>query len=625
MELIDALQLIKNLIQDPEVNRDYKHVTDLAEKYRKLITGNDVGSLLIQFVQREEKALFDQRVRFTKTITPAVAASVRKPFNKVARAERIRKSWEMSNVRRTENVGTMISSFYGAKKKKNRGLDYWMKMRFNSLQFSDPNSWLVVEWDQPDNPAAVILPRPFEVSSFEATNWQIINNEVKWLQVTQDITFLTVANLSADQKPTKRFGKRLTLYDEDITIRFEQCDSKYLSMLGYQLKRNEAIEKIKDEEYLVQINFPKVGYVTAFRIGYIPDEQTKGRTFVNPWHDALCYFEKSLKTVSEFDLTMGLHVFPQKTQYVKKCIGAKRGDRLQPCKAGRLADGAVCPTCKGEGYQIHTTAQDVINVPMPDDPKDMVSLDNIVNYKAPPIETVVFQNEYILQLEKQVHQTVFGTQVFVKTQYTNKQGSQAETATATDYNMESVYDTLEPFTEKWSELWLDVVTTFGIIAGETIENIKAVHVFPADPKLKNSNILMMERKGALDAGAPAFMVASIDDNLADINFAGDDLALNKYYIKRRYQPFPGKSADEIALLLSSQYVPKFYKVLYSNFDEIFKEVENKNPEIWVDFANAEKFDQIVIAKVDEFIKRLDATAPVFNLDNMRAANPAVTA
>lgn len=620
MELFDALQLIKELVVNPEKNRDYKHVTELADKYRKLITGNDIGSLLIQFVQREEKALFDQRVRFTKTVTPAVAASVRKPFNKVARAERIRKSWEMSNARRTENVGRMISSFYGAAKKQNRGLDYWLKTRFLSLQFSDPNAWLVIEWEQTNDQAAVILPRPFEVSAHEATNWQIINDEIKWLQVTQDITYLTLASMSPDEKPIKKAGKRFTLYDEDITIKYEQCDSKYLARIGYQLQRNQSIEKIKEDEFLVQINYPKLGYAPAFRIGYVIDEATKGRTFVNPWHDALCYFEKSLKTVSEFDLTMGLHVFPQKSQYVKKCMGAKRGDRLQVCKAGRLADGGVCPTCKGEGYQIHTSAQDVINVPMPDDPKDMIPLDNLVSYKAPPIETVKFQNEYIQQLEKQVHQAVFNSQVFVKTQYTAT--SQPETATATDYNMESVYDTLEPFTEKWSELWLDIVTTFGIIAGESIENIKAVHVFPADPKLKNSGILMAERKSAMDAGAPSFMVSTIDDNLADINYAGDDLALNKYYIKRRYQPFPGKGPDEIALLLSSQYVPKFYKVLYSNFDEIFKEVENKNPEIWTDYASAAKFDKIVADKVQEFIDRLDAAAPVFSLDNMRAANPA---
>lgn len=625
MLLIDALKLIKQLIASGEVHKDRKRAMDLADKYKKLITGEDIGSLLIQFVQREDRALFEQRLRITKAITPAVAASIRKPFNKVVRNDRVRKSVDTTTETRTNSVHKMISSFFGSSRKQNRGLDYWLKTRFLELQFTDPNAWVVLEWSQPRNPAEVIMPRPFEVDSTMAENWLIINDETKWLKVKQTITYLAVKTLVGDQEPIKTEGYRHTLYDEEVTIVFEDFDENYHIWSGYKLAPNEAIETINNKKYLVKIFYPKVGFVPAFRVGYIRDEVTNGRTFVNPWHDALCYFEKSLKTVSEMDLTMSLHVFPQKLQYVKKCVGMEReGGRNQPCRNGKEPGGGICQACKGAGYQIHTTAADVINVPMPDDPKEMFNLDQMLVYKAPPIETVKFQNEYILQLESQTHQAVFNSQVFIKKRAGSggQGGDVQKTATEADFSMQSVYDALEPFTEKFSELWKDLVTTFGIIAGESVDKIKVVHQFPADFKLKTTDILLEERQAASASGAPAFLIETIDDDLADILYSGDDLRINKYYIKRRYYPFPGKSADEIALLLASQYVPKYFKVLYSNFDEIFKDIEKENPEIWADNENSAATDELVKAMVQRYIEKIGEESPALNIEAFRLGNPA---
>lgn len=630
MLLVDALTLIKRILKNNEVNQDYNWVTELADKYRKLITGVNIESLLIQFVQREDAELFAQRTRLTKAITPAVASSVQKPFNKVVRNDRVRKSIDVGNPSRQENIETMIKAFYGAKKKKNRGLDYWLKTRFLQLQFTDPNAWMVLEWATPATPAAVIEPKPFEVSAHMAKNWLIINDEVKWLQITQPIFFTKIIGAATDPtgngKEVKEPGFRHTLYDEDVTVVYEQADPLYLQSINYKLGPNEAWDKIGDIDYLIKTFSPNIGYVPAFRLGYARDEATKGRTFVNPWHDALCYFEKSLKTVSEMDITMALHVFPQKLQYVNKCPGEVRNNRTIACNAGRLPDGNTCKNCKGSGYQIHTSAADAILLPMPDDKNEMLPLDQMIAYKAPPIETIRFQNEYILQLEKQVHQAVFNSQLFIKKQSAGGVGGAGgdvmQTATEADYNMESVYDALEPFTEKYSELWIDIVTTFAVLAGESNQDkIDIIHQFPAVPKLKTTDVLLSERKAAADTGAPSFLIETIDKDIADIIFTGDVLQLKKYSVKSRYFPYPGKTADEIALIISSQYVPQEYKVLYLNFDQIFKELEKEHPEIWGDILPA-KMDTLVRDKVIEFILKLGAGAPSFNINDFRNSNPA---
>jgi hypothetical protein len=636
MLLPDALVLTSRLIETGETHCDYERVKDLAETYRIYITGCDIGKKLIQFVQREDKELFAQRLRLTKSITPAVASSIRQPFNKVTRNDRVKKDIKIKDEARKQNVDKMIKSFYGSARKKNRGLDYWMKTRFVELQFIDPNSWVVVEWEAAQSDNQIVQPRPFEVCAEEAVNFLVINDEVKWLLVKQAIKYMLMPDNDAagvtgginqqyqaaapqqDIKAAcKKDGYRYTLYDMDVTVVYEQVDPQYLKVSGYQLKEGEQLTQIKANWYIVRTYTPKVGYAPVFRIGYKRDDATKARTFVNPWHDALCYFDKSLKTVSELDLTQTLHTFPQKIQYVQKCKGPTREKK---CNQGQLADGSICTACKGNGYKIHTTAQDAILLPMPDSKDDMMDLDKLLVYKAPPIELIKFQNDYTQQLERQAHQAVFNSQVFIKKTSSGGDGQNFQTATENDNNMQSVYDALEPFTEKFSEIWQDFAMTFAILAGANPEEVETTHVFPADPKLKTGDILLVERKAATDSGAPAFLLASIDDDLATIVFAGDDLGMLRYRVKRRYYPFPGSTPDEIAQLVTSQWVPEEPKVLYSNFDAIFKEIELADPGFWT-MKDPNKQREVVDAKVKEYIGRLKQQAPTITQNDLRNTNP----
>lgn len=633
MQLPEAIKLMERQIRTGARHADYDKTVDLAETYLIYITGDNIAKKLIQFSQREELALFEQRIRLTRSITPAVASSIRQPFNKVIRNDRIRKSFTIKDAKsREEAVAKMMVKFYGAARKKNRGLEYWLKTRFIELQFSDPNAWVVVEWDTPANESEIIAPRPFEVSAKQAVNFFVVNDEVKWLLVCQDIKYLSIGGsaeaatlpgtpLGGTAEPQRKDGNRYTLYDEEVTVVFEQVDRAYQASQNYQLQPGEEWIKVKDIDYLVRTFTPNVGYVPAFRIGYKRDEATHGRTFVNPWHDALCYFEKSLKTVSELDLTMTLHTFPQKLQYVQKCQGvpALNGTARKACNKGYEQGSTTkfCESCKGTGYKIHTTAQDAILLPMPDTKEEMIPLDNILVYKSPPIELIKFQNDYTQQLERQAHQAVFNSQTFVK-----KNGggiTEGDTATETEYNMQSVYDALEPLTEKLSEMWRELVTIFGIIAGGKLDDIETVHEFPADYKLKTEDVLLSERQAATEAGAPAFFIETLDDDLAAIKYAGDQLGLLKYKVKRKFYPFSGKNPDEVALLMASEFVPEEVKILYANFDLIFKEIENENPAFWNLTTTAAQKD-ILTAKVEQWQENLKAQRPAMTFDIFRSGS-----
>lgn len=630
MDLTSAQLLSARLIETGETHVDYQHTVDLAETYKIFITGTNIEKKLFQFVQRESVELFKQRVRATKSITPAVASSIQKPFFKVSRNNRVRKNLELKNPNRMQAVTGMIQNFYGSNRTKNRGLDYWLKNRFPRISFIDPNSWVVVEWETPKDASQVVQAHPFVVSAAQAINFLIENEETQWLFVKQAINYLKYVDPANKTRTSKNPGVKFTLYDKDFTVVYEQVDKDYIAESGYVYQANEQLVEISSKFYIQRFFQPKIGYVPSFRVGYIPDPDTDDRTFVNPFHEALPFFYKSLKTVSEFDLTMMLHAFPQKLQYVQKCPG--EGPK-QKCDGGWIRNatpdhplGRSCTACKGTGFKIHTTTQDVLLVPMPEEgttDAEVWDLSKMIHYEAPPIDLVKFQNEYIQQLKGESHEAVFNSQVFVKkagsgsTQSGNG-GDFAQTATAEDNRMDSVYDTLEPYTEKMSEVYKEIVTMLAIIAGESVDGVKVTHVFPANPKLKTPEQLIQEIAAANASGAPSFMRDTLTYELAENVLEGDELGFLKYQVKDRFFPFSGKGPDEIAALMSSQYVSMFNKVFYANFESVFMDIELEEPGFFLLKSYQAQAD-IVKKKVQEYIDAIAASTPDITINALRGA------
>src|SRR3954462_15171565 len=116
MQLPAARILVDRLIETGERHQDYARVTELADTYNIYITGLGMEKKLIQYVPREDATMFAQRVRLTKAITPSVASSIRTPFNKVIRNDRIRKDIKIENEGRKQAVETMMKSYYGSKR-----------------------------------------------------------------------------------------------------------------------------------------------------------------------------------------------------------------------------------------------------------------------------------------------------------------------------------------------------------------------------------------------------------------------------------------------------------------------------------------------------------------------------
>lgn len=588
-------------IQQSLRHPDYLRTVELADLYRKIITGKNIDSLLLQFNPRENALAFEQRKRITKAITPALASSIMKPFYKVPRTDRVVKKILAKNKKNQKiiaEIKTKMDLFYGSDNEEG-GLDFWLNNRFMELSFIDPNTFVVIEFDEFDPRESTPNAYPFEVTSEMAINFEIENNNVDWLIAQQSIQY--VKAVSGGTKNTKKeyaSGKKYTIYCGEFALVFRQIsDNKRVQAIDLQ-EDEVAIEIESNGWFAVSEYDTKLEDWQMFRVGYLRDLETDGRTYVNPFHPAMCYFEKSIKAVSEFDLTNATHVFPQKIAYVSPCPGYVDDEQIDhPCMKGRSRDGSICQACNGSGAKVHTSAQDVITFPLPENKDEHIPLTEMMAYFAPPIELLKFQSEQIDKFEPRIHQAVFNSTVLV-------QKTIVATATEKDQDMDSVYDTLTPFANKSSAIYLNVSHAIAYLLGYT-DAVTFVHRYPSDFKMKNRQILYNEIKTINDSGAPSFVKESVEDDLANQVFMDDPEGLLQYTVKKKFIPFRGKTEEEIAFALSSVFTTDYKKILYVNFEDIMGEAERKDPSFYLKPYDAQN------TVVEEIVNRyLEATKPV---------------
>ena len=602
------------LVKTKQSHAHYTRVTDLAAEYSAHITGEGIENYLRKFAPRESEEMFTQRKELTNAISPAVASSLMKPFYKVSRNNSVTEKMDFKNPTINTNIATMLEDFNGEKVDDTDGFKNWLKTRFIELSFADPNAFIVLEWDAAA-PNTVIKPRPFEVSSHEAKNFEYKGQELQWLYVETPIKYY-----KKDGEKTKaEDGFKYTFYAIGKTLVLQQIDKAFY-LESYKLNKGEEIVELDGKTYLWAEYDTNLTFVPAFRVGYARDLHTKGKTFINPFHPALTYFRKALKTVSELDLTMTAHVFPQKLQYMQKCQGVSV---KEPCADGKDKNGGNCKACGGSGYRTVTSAQEVLYFPLPDLKDEFFPLDQMLIYKSPPIELVRFQEEYTTKLEQKAHLAVFNSNMFI-----TPDAQFAKTATEIDSNMEGIYDAIEPFTEKFSKVFKFVVYTSAALAGfnQTSSDFELIHLFPSDPKLKTTGVLLAELKAANESGAPAFVRQILTTDIAEIVFNGDAEALQKFKTRNMFAPYNGKSESEVSLALASQYTSELTKILYINFDAIFTDIEKANPAFYkLEFKKqSEIVDATVIKWRDEILQAKPMQVDFSNVGQGSGVNSAQT-
>ena len=569
MDFTEKLTKFKKKKSSNKKHADYQRTVDLAKEYKAHVSGVGIDDYLKRFAKREDEEMFEQRKRLTNSISQSVASSLQKPFYKVARNKNVKKKFTLKGDKnREEIVQKMISGFYGTNELNTKGLDFWLKNRFIELTFTDPNAFVVIEWEaKPEN--VPLEPYPYEVNSIDAYDYIYKHGVLNELFTRQSETIIY---LDKDGVEKEKVVDAFTLYEIGSSLKVVEYCPKYYEAKGIVIDETRQMTFVENEiHFIATYNETNLDFIPAFRVGYIRDTATDGRTFVNPFESAMPYFRKALKAVSELDLSITLHTFPQKLQYVTKC----KGKGTKKCNNGMVSGTqTVCGECKGSGLQIHTSGQDAIYFPLPDDKTEMLDLDKILVYKQPPIDLIKFQDDYVRNLKKDAHLSVYNSNMFLA-----EDPQFAKTATEVNTNTQGIFDTLFPYTEKFSEVWKTAVKVFVRLSG-FLTDFELIHIFPTDIEIKTVAVLMAELKLANESEAPSYFRDAILEEIANQVYEGDELGREKHFTRHKFFPFSGKTETEIQFLMASPYVSNFTKVLYANFEAIFTDIEKAVPNFY---------------------------------------------
>lgn len=586
---------IEKSVVEGATHQYYKRTVDLAVRYQQLITGENIDSLLHQFVKREDEAMFKQRKRMTQAITPSACSSVMHPFYKVGRTNNITKKiiFKKDEVSKTVKINNAIATFWGEK-----SLEQYLQTRFTELSFSDPNAFIITEFDEKPNELGVMenvpKPRAFEAYSENVVDFDYDNNILEWVIVKLPVEY--------KEDNVKKAGVSFTIYGKEWSIKFTQISIKgretiaqnlYVEAIDNEGKNVKIYRANEKDIYIVEEFNHKAKEVPAIRVGYKSDLHTNGVTCVNPFHDGLAYLMKSVKTVSEFDLTISLHTFPQKFMYAPRCMGESQE---LGCSNGMTALGKTCNACKGTGMAIHTSAQDAIIMRLPKEKDSMLDLDKLVYYAQPPIDIVKFQNEYILQLKEEFYKAVFNSELVSKNEV-------AKTATGENIDLQNIYDTLFPYAEHYADVFRHVtkISSYYI----DIDDANVIYNFPKDFKFRSVESLLNELKLANESNAPGYVREELSNDIAEAQFIDKPEELAKIKIKHKFFPFSDKTDTEILYIVSNGLTSKYKEVLWANFGDIFTEIEESQIGKTFYLLPYEKQKTIVDAKVNELIINLD--------------------
>lgn len=565
MDKQTGFELLKTVIEKGIVHQDYKRVIELADKYYKMKTGDEITDLLEKIVTRETEDEFQQRENISKSVVPSILNSTQLPFQKALRKTPLLRELIYAGADKTLELEQFIGNFWGEK-----SLEEYLEYSVIDYNYIDPNAFLITEFDDFDPNKEKASPYPFIATSTDALMFEFKNENLQYLIVKLPIKFMR------DEIETD--GHKYTMYLGADTIQMTQAASGIeINSLFYEL-----------EEFQ-----PGAKKVPAQRFGFIRDAETKGRTFVSVFHPVILLLEKLMKCDSELDMSIAMTAFAARYMYVNNCPNKE-------CYGGKLIDGhTVCSTCGGTGQQLpHKGVADIVTFTLPRDTTNLPNLDQMLVYKTPPIEILDFNKEYINDLRILVHTMMFNNEIATRAEVAT-----AVTATEKNFGADNMNDTLFPFARNYSSLWEFVVADIATFT-DLGEGLTVHHKFPSDFKFKSLIELMNELKTAKDAGASTSTISAIEDDINEILYSDRPSDLKKIQIKSLMNPFRGYPEATTRLLISQGLTTDYNATLWANLESIFNELELEVSNLYD--LNITLIREKVKVKTQEYIDQMKA-------------------
>lgn len=543
----------------------YDRTVDLAKHYKRIMTGDDQDELIVSYKIRETDEQKEQRVRITNSRTQYVGNKVMSVFDEVKRVDNVVNEISWKDKKDSNDKLLKLNSRLDVFQAR-MSLKKYLYEAVKHFQFYDPNAFILVEMRKDEDEE--IFTYPLEVTSEQAVNYEYKDGSLEYLIARHPHTIKETGN----KEDAQNKGSRYLLYAPDVALDLKQLGSKDILEEDYE-------EIILDEESEKEKRFAFKLYETmsqvnpAIRVGYIKDVETNRETFVSPLEPAMKVITDLINTKSEYDLSKALHGFIQKYAYAMTCnFNEINEDHRVFCQNGQLNTGGTCQQCKGHGLILHKTVQDVVLIKAPDGKEEHIPLDQMVHYVQIPDYIIERQKQDLKDLENDVSLAIFNVNVFDRSEV-------AMTATEKRLNLRSIYNILADYGDQWSQIYKHCVKLTAI---HTLlaDDISIVHQFPNDFNMESVEELIQQRKMAKDASLPAHIVDTIDLKILNKQSQDDPVKVSWQKVIEQHRPFREKTPDVLMFILSLLPESDPKRVLFINFEDIFEQIKQSDPDFY---------------------------------------------
>lgn len=618
-----AFSKIFDIASTDFTHANYQRTVDLKRIYKALITGEGAEFLLKRFNLRENEEQFTQRHLLTQIITPAICSIITNPTQKLPTVKPLIKEakYFTKDEKNQAILDHMINNFWG-----DQSVDEYLRVNFLAPADIDPNSFMIVKFKDFDGRFEKPEVYATTVDCESVVDFEYANNILQYLAIRKTISYLPYTENPTKQKLKPKDGFFYQMYSKGYEIELNQVDDKMVRSGKELVKDKKAVFEIgfggsvmnvveyvegitftarDDYKYymfgsngkLFEITFynSKTNRVPAIRTGVNLDPTTNNKTCVNQFHTSLPYLLKTIKTVSELDLSQSLHVFLQKFTYAPKCLGYMDEQQQQiDCNNGYDVSGNKCKSCGGYGVMVHTSGQDHIILGLPNDPARIIELSKLVHYADIPIDIVKWLDEYLDGLASKAVKARFGSSMFVE-------NSIVKTATEKTYDMDAIYDANALQASQYSRAWILIVRQ-GAEYKDISKELYINHVFPQDWKMETAGQRMARLKEARDAGASQYTIASLQNDLMDAVYADQPYKLKEFNTMQYFNPFADIPDGEVKYKISQGMVLEYDNVLYSNLKRVMLQAYKENDQFY--FLSREAQTVIVEKIVNDIIQEL---------------------
>jgi hypothetical protein len=577
---------------DGKRHEHYEYTKEKAEFYEQLVTGLDQDELIVSYKPRETEEQKKQRIRLYHDRTKDVCNRISAQFDKIATVEHVAQmTYTDNNEVASSKLSSAVSLFTDCDPKT---LQQYVFERCKYYNMVDPNAWLIVAYMVKDG--GEILSYPIEFDSDDVADYKYSFGKLDYLIVFEEVTVRLPKKQKKEVKAWYGFeANNQVLVIEAIS---NAQDDEYLAMVA-----NAELITVGNKSYYV-VQTPTPNSVTpAIRWGYVPDSATDNETFVSIYDAATSQFKDLISRKSEYDLSLALHTFLQKFQVAETCQYRPENEPFDRCVNGRLSSsGSECPSCKGTGVKVHTTAQDVIFVKPADtaNGEQNIPLSEMAHYTAMPFDIVRHQSEIVDKLPKEISISVFGVDV-------NTRPSGNPTATEIKNHYDSLYAVLYAFAQQVSNIWTFCVYRIAEQHGISA-NLVAAHKYPKDFDLMSDADYVTLLDNAKKSNAAYPIIEAYEDKIINKLYPDNPSKAQLVKILRKFMPFKGLQQSTIDTTIATLPSNDKNKVLYLNNDLIFTDMLEENPDfILMPYA---KQRELVAQYTQRFIDQNITVQPV---------------